>query len=179
MGCGHFPDAPAHPHQGEGFKAVEIVEPPGLPADKPPALTLQPGDSVTIESRSDQTQQFAGLMIDATGNIHLPLTGDIQIGGLGQDAAEQRVQDALKKFDRFVQVTLLVSARGGQRATVLGAVNQQGSVELIPGARVTDLVAGAGGPITATTGPNPVPVADLSGAVLMRKGEAVPISMLK
>jgi polysaccharide export outer membrane protein len=52
-------------------------------------------------------------------------------------------------------------------------------VELIPGARVTDVIAGAGGPITSTTGPNPVVVANLADAVLMRAGKAAPIDMRK
>ncbi|MDD9933054.1 MAG: SLBB domain-containing protein [Myxococcales bacterium] len=182
--CGGFPTAPAYPDQAKGAKEGDFVEPddagrPGLPNDKPPPLTLYPGDTISVEIVSTETQAITGLVIDATGKVHLPLAGDVEVGGLGLTDTETRLKAALQKFDRLVVVNVQMTGRAGQRATVLGAVTTQGPVELIPGARVTDVVAGAGGPTATTSGPNQVVMADLAGAVLMRQGKVVPIDMRK
>jgi polysaccharide export outer membrane protein len=178
IACGGFPQAPAYPEVDPEFEAKNATA-PGVRVDPPPALTLQPGDTISIRIASTETQEHTGLVIDGVGNVHIPLAGDVHVGGVGLTAAEERLQAALQRHDRLVQVTVQMTGRAGQRATVLGAVTRQGPVELIPGARITDVVAGAGGPIAAATGPNPVLVATLADAVLMRTGKVVPVDMRK
>jgi polysaccharide export outer membrane protein len=179
-GCGGMPQAPAYPTaDGADFVEPDSADRPGIPDDRPPAAVLRPGDTLRVQIVSAEQQTLEGVVVDATGNLHLPLSGDVPVAGLGLVEAEDRVRAAMQQYDKLVQVNLQQTARGGQRATVLGVVNTQGAVELVPGARVTDLVAGAGGPITTTTGPNPVPVADLSAAVLIRKGKVLPVDLAK
>jgi polysaccharide export outer membrane protein len=178
VACGGHPLAPAYPSPDPAFEAAKVAA-PGLAVDPPPQLTLRPGDTVTIQIVSTETQVFTDVVLDAVGNVHIPLAGDVQVGGVGLTEAEGRLVAALQRHDKFVQVTLQMTGRAGQRATVLGAVTTQGPVELIPGARVTDVIAGAGGPIAGITGPNPVLVANVADAVLMRGGKVVPIDMRK
>jgi polysaccharide biosynthesis/export protein len=177
--CG-FPRAPAYPRKEDGFSGPQLVNRPGIPNDAPVPLTLQPGDQLTIEMMSEQPRVLQGLVIDATGNVHVPLAGDIDVGGLGLSEAEAKLEAALRRFDRFVEVTVQLTDPRGQRATVLGAVTTQGPVMLLPGARVSDVIAGAGGPLVSTAeNATPVPLGDLHGAVVTRAGKALPISVAK
>lgn len=182
-GCGGLPKAPAYPRKEDGFSGPKQIARPGIPNDQPPPLTLQPGDVLSIDLVSEQSRTLAGLIVDATGRVHLPMAGDINVGGRGLTEAEATVQAALRKFDRFVQVTIGLTDSRGQRATVLGAVVTQGSIQLVPGARVADVIASAGGPlmsgaVAGATEP-PVTLADLNGALVTRNGKALPISVAK
>ena len=178
-GCGGYPRAPAYAPSDDpdaGFEQVD-VELPGMPGDAPAPFTLQPGDTIAVQVVSTETLAVDGVMLDGTGSVHLPLVGDVVLAGNSLTDAERTITRGMQQFDRLAQVRVALTGRGGQRATVLGAVQQQGPVELHPAARITDVVAAAGGPITTFTGPTPVPVADIAGAVMMRNGEKLPINM--
>ncbi|MDH5675417.1 MAG: SLBB domain-containing protein [Myxococcales bacterium] len=184
VACG-YPRPPAHPAaevgekkgaEDEGFEAAQ-VERPGMPSDAPHGFALAPGDTLAVELVSTETQNIEGLMLDGKGMIHLPLVGDVAVGGASLSEVEQVLTQAFHRFDRLAQVRVRLTGRGGQRATVLGAVEKQGPVELHPAARLTDLIAAAGGPLSTVTGPDPVTVADVSGAVVMRDGKALPVDM--
>jgi polysaccharide export outer membrane protein len=180
LGCGGFPPAPAYPTKEDGFSAPQQVQRPGLPGDAPAPLTLQPGDLLTLELVSEQPRTIAGVQVDSAGNVHVPLAGDVEVRGLGLSEAEAKLENVLRRYDRFMEVTVQVSDPRGQRVTVLGAVTTQGSIQLVPGARVADVIASAGGPLVSQVeGAPPVPLADLQGAVVTRAGKTLPISVAK
>jgi protein involved in polysaccharide export with SLBB domain len=178
VACG-FPTAPAYPSKEDGFSGPNPVPRPGLPGDAALPLKLQPGDVLTIELASDPPRTLPGVVIDGTGQVHMPMAGDVAIGSLGLTEAEKTLEAALKQYDKFVQVTITLTEPRGQRATVLGAVVQQGNVTLIPGARVTDVIAAVGGPLTSSADGIPVMLADLGGAVLIRGGSTQPVSIAR
>jgi polysaccharide export outer membrane protein len=179
-GCGGLPKAPVYPSKKDGFSGPKQIVRPGLPNDPPPPLTLQPGDVLSIDLASEQPRTISGVVVDATGRVHLPMAGDIEVGGVGLTEAEARVQTALRKFDRFVQVTISMAEARGQRVTVLGAVVTQGSTQLAPGARVADVIASAGGPLTSAGAVEaPVWIADVGGAIVTRAGKPLPIDVAK
>ena len=179
-GCGSsFPKAPAYPQKDDGFRAVD-VDRPGIPNDAPQPLTLQPGDELTIDLFSEQSRTLTGVVLDATGRVHLPLAGDIIVLGLGLTQAETKLEQELRRYDKFVEVTVQVAQPKGQRVTVLGAVATQGSVQLVPGSRLADVIAGAGGPLVSEVeGSPPFPLADLAGAVVVRQNKPLPVSLAK
>jgi len=178
IACG-FPTAPAYPSKEDGFSGPNPVPRPGLPGDSALPLKLQPGDVLTIELSTEPPRTLPGVVIDGTGQVHMPMAGDVAIGSLGLTEAEKTLEAALKQYDKFVQVTITVSEPRGQRATVLGAVVTQGNVTLIPGARVTDVIAAVGGPLTSSADGIPVMLADLGGAVLIRGGSTQPVSIAR
>jgi len=178
VSCG-FPTAPAYPRKEDGFSGPRPVPRPGLPGDTALPLKLQPGDVLTVDLASEPPRQLAGVVLDGTGHVHVPLAGDVAIGGLGLTEAEKTLEAALKQFDKFVQVTITLTDPRGQRATVLGAVANQGTVPLIPGARITDVIASVGGPLTSSEDGVPILLADLNGAVLIRGGHTQPISVAR
>ncbi len=179
--CGGLPPAPMTP-DGTPFAPAEQVELPGVDSDPPAPLTLYPGDVITVTTVSQETTQLPGLVVDETGRVHLPLGGDVMVGGLGIGEAQQRIQEALQQFDRFVRATVTVTDLAGHRATVLGAVQNPGHVNVTPGLRLADLLALTGGPQTQVIEEAPGPtgqrvIADLSAARLHRAGEALPVSV--
>jgi polysaccharide export outer membrane protein len=177
--CSNFPKVPAYPEEDPGFSEPKRVTRPGLKDDPPLPLVLLPGDVVRLETVSTTTDVREGIVVDATGCIHVPLAGDIEVSGLGLTVAENEVQKELQRFDRAVQVNLQLIQAAGHRVTVVGAVRTPGRVDLVPGARIADVIASVGGPLTADVGGQTVVVADLDGGVLVRKGQRIPVSLVK
>src|SRR5687767_13503880 len=77
--CGGLPTAPAYPKKADGFSVPQDSGRTGIANDPAMPLTLQPGDLLTVELASEQSRSLEGLAVDATGNIHLPLAGDVDI----------------------------------------------------------------------------------------------------
>ncbi|MFW6049753.1 MAG: SLBB domain-containing protein [Myxococcota bacterium] len=175
-GCARLPTVPTHPSDDE-FSRPQEVTPEGMSDDGPVALSLQPGDVITIRAYSDEAREYTGLLVDERGVVHVPLAGAIEVGGIPLSEAEERVQEELRRYDRVVRVNLLVEEATGHRASVLGAVDEPGRVEVLPGMRLADLLAAVGGPILDTETGEVVVMADLDGARLVRGGEALPVSV--
>lgn len=177
-GCGAaFPLVPATPADDEGFVAVGDPTPPGMDPQPARPLTLHPGDVVTLRLESLETREVEGLSVDARGMLHVPLAGDVEVAGLALVDAERRIEQALQRYDRTVRATVILTDPQGQRATVIGAVGEQGRFVVVPGMRVADLLAAAGGPALSDEDGVTSFVADLYTARLVRNGEALPISV--
>jgi polysaccharide export outer membrane protein len=178
-GCAgaRYPDLPVTPEDDPNFQAPEAVILPGMDHDEAEPLKLRPGDVVTLRTISAETLELEGLIVDARGLLHVPLAGDVLVGGLTLSEAEGRVEEALHAFDAVLRANIVIQEPNGHQATVLGAVQDPGRVILYPGTRVADLVAAAGGPIVSTTAEANVAVADLDGARVIRDGEALPVSI--
>jgi polysaccharide export outer membrane protein len=179
LACGAVHPAPAQPGDDPEFSAPEEVELAGLDEDPPQPLRLLPGDVVTLQTVSVETSDFEGLTIDEQGNIHVPLAGDVEVGGLTLTEAEGRVEEALQRYDRVVRVNLFITDPAGHRATVVGAVTQPGVIAVVPGMRLADLIASAGGPVVLAeeAGGQRTLAADLHGARLHRDGRVVEVSL--
>lgn len=178
-GCGaSLPVAPAVPDQlDDGFEAVTVREAPGMDPEGPRPMSLYPGDIVTLRTISATTEEVAGLTVDARGVLHVPLAGDVEVGGLPLTEAEQRIEQAMHQYDRTMRVTIILQEAAGHTASVIGAVGDQGRVQVSPGMRVADLLAAAGGAASADDGGAATLTADLHSARLVREGEALPISV--
>jgi|GEM_PF-362773 len=102
------------------------------------------GDEISVAVwRNDDLKTTA--RVDETGNIHLPLLGDIQAGG--RTVAELRAELA-KAYGKYLvdpQVTVGVSALKSQTALVMGEVKSQGVVSVDHDMNLFEAVARAGG----------------------------------
>lgn len=174
-GCAGFPRAPAYPLDDPGFSQPVAQVRPGMPGDAPEGLKLYPGDVLSVELASTQTQTLAGLLIDGVGEIHLPLMGDVRVGGLSLAGAEAAIKVEAQRFDRLVQVNVALTAPAGHRVVVLGAVSAPGVLVLPPGARLADVIALAGGPRISV---GDVGV-DWTGSRVVRGGGSLPIDLAK
>ncbi len=178
----HYVKAPTVPEDDIEFAPPEEIVMPGLEEDPPEPLRLMPADVVTLTTVSADTQKYEGLIVDGTGALHIPLAGDVIVGHLTLTEAEKAIETALRRYDRFVRVNLVISKPDGHVASVLGAVNGGGPVPVMPGTRVADIIAHAGGPLRANPQSGaqaPAVLADFDGARLMRNGEAVPVNITR
>lgn len=176
--CVRLDDAPTFPADDPSFSAPEEVEPAGLANDPAEPLTLRPGDVIAIQTFSTEVAEYDGITVDARGHVHVPLAGDVEVGGQTLSAAATAIQGAMRRLDRVVRVGVRISAPNGHMATVLGAVGRPGRVVISPGMRLADLIAAAGGPGPMVEGGTSV-AADIHGARLVREGAAVPVSLQK
>lgn len=178
-GCVRLPDAPTLPTDDSRFRAAAVEAPTGLREDPPSPLTVLPGDVLAVSAISSETVTYEGLVVDETGRVHLPLAGTVEVGGLPLAQAERRIEGAIRELDRVARVALRISDPTGHMATVLGAVGSPGRMLIVPGMRVADLVAAAGGTAESVEGEPGSVVADLASARLVRGGRAMPISLAR
>jgi len=172
-----YPGAPTVPTDDPAFAAPELVVMVGLEDDPPESLKLMPGDIVELTTVSAQTNEYPGLIVDALGHLHVPLAGDVLVGGKNLTEAEKAIETGLRRYDRFVRANLIITQPDGHAASVLGAVATPGRVKVLPGMRVADLLAEAGGPMTALSEQAVNLLGNLDLARLMRDGETVPVNI--
>lgn len=171
-GCASFPPPPV--------ASTALRVPAGLQIDRPPDGSLRPGDEIVIDVTSGAASQRRTAWVDATGQVHAAAGRDLQLSGLSLEQAQARVMEAVRQSDKFAAVTLQRSPRIHARIAVLGALAKQGELPLTPGMRLVDAVALSGGLLASLpSGRNavPAPVADLEGAVLLREGKRLPVSL--
>lgn len=179
FGCAanRYPGAPTVPSDDPAFAAPEEVVMQGLPEDPPEPLRLMPGDVVQLTTVSAQTTEYPGLIVDALGQLHVPLAGDVIVGNLTLSEAEKSIEKGLRRYDKFVRANLIITDPKGHSASVLGAVANPGRVNVPPGMRVADLLAEAGGPARAESDQSINLLGNLDLARLVRDGETVPVSV--
>jgi polysaccharide export outer membrane protein len=146
-----------------------------MPDAAPAPYALLPGDVVRLRVLSADPLDIQELSVDAAGRLHVPSGGDVDVGGAGLGEAEERVRRALALQDRFARVILTVSSPAGHRATVIGQVTKPGTYDLKAGARVTELLALAGGPRTVDLEGEASELGDLEDARVVRAGVALPV----
>jgi polysaccharide export outer membrane protein len=174
-----YTPAPTVPGDDPAFSAPERIHPRGLESDPPEALKLLPGDVIQLTTVSAKTEKFDGLIVDAMGQLHVPLAGDVLVGGLSLAQAEQAVEKGLRRYDRFVRANLIISKLDGHAASVLGQAENPGRYQVSPGMRLGDLVAVAGGAAKGEVHRVPTLLGNLDLARLVRNGETVPVSVPK
>ena len=177
VGCASYQRPPTYPMEDAAYKPGGVSR-DGIDNDQPVPLSLLPGDTIEVIATSTDSTTYPGLLIDGEGKVHVPIAGAIQVSGLSPQLAERKIEEALQKFDRFVRVSVLVTAQGGHYATVIGAVVQEGQVPLSAGMRVAELIAAAGGPLRTSEESGEINyVADLDAARLVRNSVPLPISI--
>jgi len=178
-GCARnrYTTAPTVPTDDPSFSAPERLNPRGLESDPAEALMLLPGDVVQLTTVSAREQVYEGLIVDALGQLHVPLAGDVKVGGMPLSKAERAVERGLRQYDRFARANLIITLLDGHSASVVGQAATPGRYTVHPGMRLGDLVAVAGGVATGELHRVPTPLGNLDLARLVRNGETVPVSL--
>ncbi len=176
--CGPALAAPlTFPSTADSFITSTAEEPEGLPDDAPPPQTIHPGDLLHVQIMSAESHEPIEMLVDSTGRLHIPFGGDVIVSGLEISDAEGRVEQVVRRYDRFARVTLAIRAFSGHRVSVTGAVAKPGAFEARPGARITDIVAAAGGTHVLIGDSESIDAADVDGARIVRDGKALPVSV--
>lgn len=105
------------------------------------------GDTVTITVYEQPDLSTETQISQEDGTISYPLLGIVELGGLTQEAAGQKIAKLLKDrgFLKDPQVNLTVKEFLSQQIPVLGQVHKPGDYALKGENRVIDLLAQAGG----------------------------------
>ena len=96
------------------------------------------------EAEARVTPRMTTVRVNQNGSVMLPLLGEISVKGLTVSALERALRE---RFDRYIhdpQVGVLVTEYR-QRASVIGAVQKPGMVELTGPKTLIDVLALAGG----------------------------------
>lgn len=89
--------------------------------------------SSILTSRSDNsltTNDDIGILVTQSGTVRLPLLGSVEVVGLTEDKASERLIDLYKKYIRNPYVTTEIK---NQRVTVIGEVKKPGVVSVTNG----------------------------------------------
>lgn len=180
LGCACIPVLPPPPT----FPALDAAAqtqlgalPLGILNDPPPAATILPGDTLRLQLVSTETYEPIELWVDAAGQVHVPLGGDVAIAGLTLSDAEKRVEQSIRQYDKFAKVNLSIQSFSGHRVILSGAIDKPGAYEARPGVRIADVVALAGGIRVFQTNGEGQEASDLDAARLVRQGYNLPISI--
>lgn len=105
------------------------------------------GDKLDVRVFQVEDLSFEGLIVDTSGNIHLPLIGAVR--GAGRTADEMSSDIAGRLADRYLrnpQVTVTIKEAASQKITVDGAVTRPGVYEMRGSTSLLQAVAMAEGP---------------------------------
>ena len=105
------------------------------------------GDKINVRVFQVPDLSFDNLVIDTSGNIHLPLIGPVR--GAERTAGEMAVEIAEKLSEQYLrnpQVTVTVTEAASQKITVDGAVTKPGVYEMRGSTSLLQAVAMAEGP---------------------------------
>jgi polysaccharide export outer membrane protein len=150
---------------GGGYQqsyAMAQVDSPGV---------IGPDDTVTIQALNvDEISR--SWRVTTSGDLSLPMIGRLHAAGMTVEQLEQEIASRLKQFVRNPQVTAYVAEFRSHPATVSGAVERPGTVQLEGPTSLFDVIVRVGGPkeagptVTVTRereyGPIPYPTASTS-----------------
>lgn len=119
-----------------------------LPTAKPvvdKARVIGPDDAVTVEALNVE-EISKTWRVSSTGEVSLPMIGRIHATGLTVDQLETEITRRLSEFVLKPQVTVFISEFRAHPATVAGAVERPGIVQLQGPSNLFDVLVLAGGP---------------------------------
>jgi polysaccharide export outer membrane protein len=106
--------------------------------------TIGPDDSITISVlESDEISKT--WRVTSTGDIVLPLAGQIHVAGLTADQVDQKVTEALKQYIHTPHVTVYIAEFRSQVVTVTGAVHRPGTFQTTGSKTLWTVLTMAGG----------------------------------
>ena len=122
----------------------------GLPvaaqSASPMTALLGPGDCLDISEY--HTPEFhSAVRVSITGTVMLPMVGEVQVGGLNEQAAARTIEAVLlaKRMLLHPLVSVLVTTYAGQDVSVLGEVARPGVYAYTVHHQLLDLISAASG----------------------------------
>jgi len=147
-------DAPGGPANAKDAPAI-WNQAPGQVNQAPPsgALTLAPMPGVISAGDQLDVSEFhtpafhSQVRVAADGTVVLPMVDVVMIGGLDEQAASRRIEQALVTRGMLLhpQVTVLVTSSAGRDVSVLGEVARPGVYAYSLHHRLLDLISAAAG----------------------------------
>lgn len=103
-------------------------------------------DNSLLSGGQSQSTNISSLTVSPSGTIFMPYVGDVNVSGLSEDAARQRLQDKMLNIAPSAQVQLTVQQGRNNAVDVVGGVGAPGSYPLVSrNTRILSVLAQAGG----------------------------------
>jgi len=119
---------------------------------RPPIIAIGAGDQLDVEVFD--TPELSGTSrVSQSGEINIPVLGNVQVVGLTPIEAARKIENQLKSHGILIDphVTVAISEYASQGATVTGEVHGPGVYPTLGSRRLLDMIALAGG-VTPTAG---------------------------
>jgi polysaccharide biosynthesis/export protein len=107
--------------------------------------TLGPGDHIVIRAVNVEEIDNKPIVIDARGNVDLPVVGRIEAAGLSQEQLEDVIKTRLRKFLVDPDVSVSLAEMHSQPISVLGSVQTPGVHQLQGQKTLFEVLSLAGG----------------------------------
>jgi polysaccharide export outer membrane protein len=120
---------------------AQALEPPK--SQTSPVYTVQPNDVLEIFVWKDPTMSRK-VTVRPDGRISFPLLQDMQAAGLNPEQLKQRIEEGLKQFVEFPNVTVVVDAILSYKVFVTGKVSKPGPILDVKPITVLQALAQAG-----------------------------------
>jgi len=114
-------------------------------AEKISAYVLGPDDEITVRAFDVDEIDGKTARVDRSGNVGLPLVGNVKAGGLSVSQFEAELTKDLAKYVREPRVSVTVSEYKSQPVSVLGALNTPGIYNLTGPTTLEQVLSRAGG----------------------------------
>ncbi|MBX7220173.1 MAG: polysaccharide biosynthesis/export family protein [Blastocatellia bacterium] len=125
--------------------AIEApLTPPQSASETSGDYNIGPGDvlDIRIIKQADLSGKFR---VNATGNVTIPLLGQVQAAGLTEPQLAELLRTSFQKYIREPQVYVAVAEYAAQAVTVIGAIAKPGKYPVRANTRLLDVLLAAGG----------------------------------
>ena len=123
-----------------GAVSAQQVDPPPLTAD------YRIGARDLLEIRVFDLEQLdTSVRVSENGTISLPLIGEIVAAGVTRAGLEEAIKIALKRYITDPQVSVFIREYQSQRFSVMGAVRNPGTYEMVGRKTLLEAISDAGG----------------------------------
>ncbi len=109
------------------------------------AYVLGPDDEITVRALDVDEIDGKNARIDRSGNVDLPLIGNVKAAGLSVSQFESSLTNKLEKYVREPRVSVTVSEYKSQPVSVLGALNAPGIYNITGPTTLEQVLSRAGG----------------------------------
>ena len=173
--------APPPPAQIDQRKSADeqLAELRRLVAETTVVPRLGKGDVLSISVYDEPELTIAGVPVRPDGKISFPLVGDVQAEGRSVDELSANLTAGLRKFLLTPQVTVIVTAFNSLSYVINGEVTHPGAYPLMTDVSLTAAVAKAGGLSKGQFRASSVELADLTHALVSRRGKLLPVDFVR
>jgi len=144
-----------------------------------PTYRLGPGDKMKIYVYDEPELDSDAIIVKQDGTLSYRIVGEVQVGGLTIPEATALIEDKLKGYLNYPQVSILPFEARSATITILGKVTYPGIIEIQGRMRILDALADAGGLALGYFQNNSVELADLERTFIIRDGRILPIDFVE
>ncbi|NLN35446.1 MAG: capsule biosynthesis protein CapA [Candidatus Cloacimonetes bacterium] len=119
------------------------------------------------------------VIVKQDGTLSYRLVGEVDVTGLTIPEATEIIEDKLKDYILYPEVSIIPFEARSSTVTILGKVTYPGIIEIKGRMRILDAIASAGGLALGYFQNNSVELADLERTFMMRDNRILPIDFVE